>query len=135
VRLLPPSWTRASFFAQAPARTVHHTPSLHDALPILQVRHQQKPPAFYTPKKGGKKVSINLWLHTSLDVLWLANGVIFVVLLFVSGHWARIVPTSWEVFPNALSAMLQYMTLEWPMEDAWVNYNSLQQLMYFIIVF
>src|SRR5699024_4647614 len=28
-----------------------------------------------------------------------------------------------------------YMTLEWPMEDAWVNYNSLQQLMYFIIVF
>jgi thiosulfate reductase cytochrome b subunit len=101
----------------------------------LQVRHQQKPPAFYTPKKGGKKVSINLWLHTSLDVLWLANGVIFVVLLFISGHWARIVPTSWEVFPNALSAMLQYMTLEWPMEDAWVNYNSLQQLMYFIIVF
>ena len=101
----------------------------------LQVRHQQKPPAFYTPKKGGKKVSINLWLHTSLDLLWLANGVIFVVLLFISGHWARIVPTSWEVFPNALSAMLQYMTLEWPMEDAWVNYNSLQQLMYFIIVF
>ena len=101
----------------------------------LQVRHQQKPPAFYTPKNGGKKISINLWLHTSLDVLWLLNGVVFVVLLFVSGHWARIVPTSWEVFPNALSAMLQYMTLEWPMEDAWVNYNSLQQLMYFIVVF
>src|SRR5699024_12373856 len=72
--------------------------------------------------------------HTSLDVLWLANGVIFVVLLFISGHWARIVPTSWEVFPTALSAMLQYMTLEWPMEDAWVNYNSLQQLMCFIRV-
>src|SRR5699024_6793165 len=102
---------------------------------VLLVRHQQKPPAFYTPKEGEKKVSINLWLHTSLDLLWLTNGVIFVVLLFISGHWARIVPTSWEVFPNALSAMLQYMTLEWPMEDAWVNYNSLQQLMYFIIVF
>ncbi|GAA3846196.1 MULTISPECIES: cytochrome b/b6 domain-containing protein [Brevibacterium] len=101
----------------------------------LQVRHQQKPPAFYTPKNGGKKISINLWLHTSLDLLWLANGVVFVVLLFVSGHWARIVPTSWEVFPNALSAALQYATMEWPMEDAWVNYNALQQLMYFIVVF
>jgi thiosulfate reductase cytochrome b subunit len=101
----------------------------------LQVRHQQKPPALYTPKKGGKKVSINLWLHTGLDLLWLANGVVFVVLLFASGHWARIVPTSWEVFPNALSAMLQYATLEWPMENAWVNYNALQQLMYFIVVF
>jgi len=101
----------------------------------LLIRHQQQPPAFYTPKKGGKKVSIYLWMHTGLDVLWLINGVAFVVLLFVTGHWARIVPTSWEVFPNALSAGLQYLTLEWPVEDGWVNYNSLQQLMYFTVVF
>lgn len=101
----------------------------------LQVRRQQKPDAFYTPKRGGKKISIYLWLHTSLDVLWLLNGVVFVVLLFVTGHWARIVPTSWEVFPNAVSAALQYLTLEWPVEDGWVNYNSLQQLMYFLVVF
>jgi thiosulfate reductase cytochrome b subunit len=100
-----------------------------------QVRTQQKPPAFWTPKRGGKKISINLWLHQSLDILWLANGLIFVVLLFASGRWVRIVPTSWEVFPNALSALLQYMTLDWPVETGWVNYNSLQQLMYFIVVF
>ena len=100
-----------------------------------QVRTQQKPPAFWTPKSGGKKISINLWLHQSLDILWLANGLIFVVLLFASGHWMRIVPTSWEVFPNALSALLQYMTLDWPVETGWVNYNSLQQLMYFLVVF
>lgn len=100
-----------------------------------QVRTQQKPPAFWTPKRGGKKVSINLWLHQSLDILWLVNGLVFVVLLFASGHWMRIVPTSWEVFPNALSALLQYMTLDWPVENGWVNYNSLQQLMYFLVVF
>lgn len=100
-----------------------------------QVRTEQKPPAFWTPKRGGKKISINLWLHQSLDILWLANGLIFVVLLFASGRWLRIVPTSWEVFPNALSALLQYMTLDWPVENGWVNYNSLQQLMYFIVVF
>jgi thiosulfate reductase cytochrome b subunit len=100
-----------------------------------QVRIQQKPPAFWTPKRGGKKISINLWLHQSLDILWLANGLIFVVLLFASGRWMRIVPTSWEVFPNALSALLQYMTLDWPVENGWVNYNSLQQLMYFLVVF
>jgi thiosulfate reductase cytochrome b subunit len=100
-----------------------------------QVRTQQKPPAFWTPKRGGKKISINLWLHQSLDILWLANGLIFVVLLYISGHWMRIVPTSWEVFPNALSALLQYMTLDWPTENGWVNYNSLQQIMYFLVVF
>ncbi len=101
----------------------------------LLVRQQQKPSAYWTPRKGGKKVSIYLWLHTSLDILWLVNGLVFVVLLFATGHWARIVPTSWEVFPNAASALLQYMMLDWPTENGWVNYNSLQQLMYFIIIF
>jgi len=100
-----------------------------------QVRTQQKPPAYWTPARGGKKISITLWLHQSLDILWLTNGLIFAVLLFVSGHWLRIVPTSWEVFPNAASALLQYLTLDWPVEDGWVNYNSLQQLMYFVVVF
>lgn len=101
----------------------------------LQVRYQKTPPAYWTPAKGGKKISINLWLHTGIDLLWLANGAAFVVLLFVTGHWIRIVPTSWEVFPNAASAMLQYLTLDWPTEHGWVNYNSLQQLMYFTVVF
>jgi thiosulfate reductase cytochrome b subunit len=100
-----------------------------------QVRTEQKPPAFWTPKRGGKKISINLWLHQSLDILWLANGFIFVVLLFATGRWVRIVPSSWEAFPNAASALLQYMTLDWPVESGWVNYNSLQQIMYFVVVF
>jgi thiosulfate reductase cytochrome b subunit len=101
----------------------------------LQVRYQKSPPAYWTPARGGKKISINLWLHTGIDLLWLANGAVFVVLLFASGHWVRIVPTSWEVFPNAASAALQYLTLDWPTEHGWVNYNSLQQLMYFVVVF
>lgn len=100
----------------------------------LQVRHQKKPPAYWASTRGSK-ISINLWLHQSLDILWLVNGVVFVVLLFATGHWARIVPTSWEVFPNALSAALQYVSLDWPAENGWVNYNALQQLAYFTVVF
>ncbi|WP_141363925.1 cytochrome b/b6 domain-containing protein [Glutamicibacter uratoxydans] len=100
----------------------------------LQVRHQKKPPAYWSSKRS-PKVSINLWLHQSLDALWIINGLVFVVLLFATGHWMRIVPTSWEVFPNAVSAALQYLTLDWPTENGWVNYNSLQQLAYFATVF
>ncbi|MDQ4214486.1 cytochrome b/b6 domain-containing protein [Microbacterium capsulatum] len=101
----------------------------------LLVRHQQKPPAYFAPRSGGNKISIHLWLHTAVDLLWMLNGVVFVVLLAVSGHWARLVPTSWDVVPNAMSAALQYATLDWPTENGWVNYNSLQQLMYFAVVF
>ncbi|MDR5700031.1 cytochrome b/b6 domain-containing protein, partial [Agromyces aerolatus] len=104
----------------------------------LQIRTEKKPSAFWTPrwsKNGQGKVSLTIWFHQSLDILWLVNGVVFVVMLFITGHWMRIVPTSWEVFPNALSAGLQYASLNWPTENGWVNYNGLQQLMYFITVF
>lgn len=102
----------------------------------LQVRREKRPAAFWSPRRNKKrKISLNLWFHQSLDILWLVNGVVFVVLLFVTGQWMRIVPTSWEVFPNALSAALQYVSLDWPTENGWVNYNALQQLAYFATVF
>ncbi|WP_235934329.1 cytochrome b/b6 domain-containing protein [Agromyces humi] len=104
----------------------------------LQVRTERRPAAYWTPRwsKGGQgKISLNLWFHQSLDILWLVNGVIFVVLLFATGQWMRVVPTSWEIIPNAVSAGLQYLSLDWPLENGWVNYNSLQVLAYFATIF
>ncbi|WP_407359840.1 cytochrome b/b6 domain-containing protein [Microbacterium sp. LBN7] len=102
----------------------------------LRVRSEKRPTVFWTPRGNQKgKISLTLWFHQALDLLWIINGVIFVVLLFVTGHWVRIVPTSWEVFPNALSAALQYVSFDWPHENGWNNYNSLQQLAYFATVF
>jgi len=102
----------------------------------LTVRTEKRPSAFWSPRgKAKRKISLNLWFHQSLDLLWIVNGLIFIVLLFVTGQWMRLVPTSWEVFPNALSAALQYVSLDWPTENGWVNYNSLQQLAYFATVF
>ncbi|WP_349309153.1 cytochrome b/b6 domain-containing protein [Microbacterium sp. MM2322] len=102
----------------------------------LQVRSEKRPSAFWISKKDRKRrMSLTLWLHQALDILWLANGLIFVVLLFATGQWMRVVPTSWEVFPNALSAALQYVSLDWPTENGWVNYNALQQIAYFTTIF
>ncbi|MGM1017791.1 MAG: cytochrome b/b6 domain-containing protein [Actinomycetota bacterium] len=102
----------------------------------LRVRTEKRPTSFWTSRRDPKhKISLTLWFHQALDVLWLVNGVVFVVLLFVTGHWVRIVPTSWEVFPNALSAGIQYLSLDWPTENGWANYNGLQQLAYFTTVF
>lgn len=102
----------------------------------IQVRREQKPSAYWRRKSGkGKKISLTLWFHQVLDLLWVLNGAFFFVLLFATGQWMRIVPTTWEVFPHALSALLQYLTLEWPTENGWVHYNGLQQLAYFVTVF
>ncbi len=102
----------------------------------ITIRGEKRPTVFWSPKTNPKrKISLTIWFHQSLDILWLVNGVVFVVLLFVTGQWMRLVPTSWEVFPNAVSAALQYVSLDWPTENGWVNYNSLQQLAYFATVF
>ncbi len=110
----------------------------------LQVRHEKKASAHFTPKANSffsprgstpKKVSLSQWLHQALDVLWVVNGIIFVVLLLVSSQWMKIVPTSPDVVPNALSAALQYASLDWPDENGWLHYNALQMLAYFATVF
>lgn len=85
----------------------------------------------------GRRHSIGLarWWHLGIDTLWLLNGLIFFILIFATGQWQRLVPMSWDVFPNALSVAIQYLSLDWPLENGWVNYNSLQLIAYFITVF
>lgn len=107
------------------------------------VRTVSKPAAYWTrhnrkplrTKRVPKKISLDLWLHLSLDALWVLNGLAFLVLIFVTGQWARIVPTSWGVLPNALSAALQYAAFDWPADNGWVSYNALQLLVYCTVVF
>ena len=85
----------------------------------------------------GRRHSIGLarWWHLGVDTLWLLNGIVFFVLIFATGQWKRLVPTSWDVFPNALSVAIQYLSLDWPLDNGWVNYNGLQLIAYFVTVF
>ena len=85
----------------------------------------------------GIRHSIGLarWWHFSFGLLWILNGVVVYALLFWTGQWQRLVPTTWEVFPNAVSTALQYLSLTFPADESWTRYNSLQQLAYFITVF
>ena len=85
----------------------------------------------------GLRHSIGLarWWHYSFGLLWILNGVVVYTLLFVTGQWVRLVPNTWDVFPNAVSTALQYLSLNFPQDDSWTKYNSLQQLAYFITIF
>ncbi|MGR2753329.1 cytochrome b/b6 domain-containing protein [Agromyces arachidis] len=109
----------------------------------LELRSKRRPPGFWTrdntrwprTQRSPRRLGIWLWFHLWLDALWVLTGVAYVVLLFATGQWLRIVPTDWAVVPNAISAALQYASLDWPTEDSWVVYSALQQLAYFTVVF
>ncbi|QEO13772.1 hypothetical protein FLP10_04550 [Agromyces intestinalis] len=109
----------------------------------LILRQKQRPSAFWTrdnsrwprTKRTPRRLGISLWLHLWVDAFWVLNGLVYVALLFATGQWVRIVPTDWSIVPNAISVGLQYASLEWPIENAWVVYNALQVLSYFVVVF
>ncbi|MGI5950698.1 MAG: cytochrome b/b6 domain-containing protein [Brooklawnia sp.] len=109
----------------------------------LLVRFTRRPKAYFTrdnakfPQTRGKptKITFNTWLHLWLNAMWALNGLVFVVALFATGQWMKVVPTSADVFPHALSVGLQYLSFNWPTENGWIHYNALQLLTYFITIF
>lgn len=109
----------------------------------LHLRSSARPIAFVTRRNRGplrtagapKRLGIHTWWHLVVVTLWVATGLVYVTLLVVTGHWARVVPTEWAVVPNAISAAAQYLSLDWPAHESWVRYNSLQVLFYGATVF
>ena len=74
--------------------------------------------------------------HFLSVLFWVGNGWIFTVLLFATGQWRRLVPTSWSIVPEAWSIFVHYATLHLPPEpNGFYRYNGLQQLAYFAVVF
>jgi sulfoxide reductase catalytic subunit YedY len=63
---------------------------------------------------------------------WAVTGLLYVVLLFASDQWQRIVPTSWSIVPQAWDALVAYLHLRIPHAS---GYNALQQLAYFAVIF
>ena len=74
--------------------------------------------------------------HFVSALFWVINGAIYLSLLFATSHWRRIVPTSWSIFPHAWAVFVHYATFHLPPEpNGFYQYNALQQLSYFAVIF
>lgn len=74
--------------------------------------------------------------HFLSVLFWVGNGVVFVVLLFATDQWKRLVPNSWQIVPDAWAVFVHYATFHLPPEpNGFYHYNALQQLAYFGVVF
>lgn len=84
---------------------------------------------------GGKNLGIGRHWHFFSVIFWVLNGVIYVVLLFATGEWARLIPTSWSIIPAAFHTFLTYITFHIPPASDFHPYDPLQQLAYAAVVF
>ncbi|MEO7443935.1 MAG: molybdopterin-dependent oxidoreductase [Ferruginibacter sp.] len=104
---------------------------------------------FWTAKEDARYISPVIGLpgyrHTiGIARVWhfltvpffLLNGAVFIVLLFYTNQWKRLVPVSWKILPDSWNVFVHYITFNMPVEpNGFYQYNALQQLSYFGVVF
>ena len=74
------------------------------------------------------------WHFVSV-LFWLLNGFIYVTLLFLTGNWRRLIPTSWNIIPLAYHDFFEYLHFHVPPLEQFTPYDPLQQLAYGSVVF
>jgi DMSO/TMAO reductase YedYZ molybdopterin-dependent catalytic subunit/thiosulfate reductase cytochrome b subunit len=81
---------------------------------------------------GHQNLGLGRHWHFLTDALWVLSGLIYVILLFVTNEWRRLIPTTWAVFPEAWHDLLLYFTGHIVLDP---KYNALQMLTYSSVVF
>ncbi|GHO49278.1 hypothetical protein KSX_74410 [Ktedonospora formicarum] len=84
---------------------------------------------------GKKNLGLGRHWHFFSIIFWVLNGLVYVTLLFVTGEWSRLIPTSWSIVPAAWHTFVTYITLHIPPASEFRPYDPLQQLAYAAVVF
>jgi thiosulfate reductase cytochrome b subunit len=84
---------------------------------------------------GRKNLGLGRHWHGVSSTLWLLTGLTYILLLFATGEWQRLAPTSWDIVPRAWRSLLTYLSLQAPPLSDFQPYDALQQLAYAFVVF
>lgn len=84
---------------------------------------------------GRENIGLGRHWHGLSSMLWILNGLIYVTLLFATGLWRRIIPTSWDIFPQAWESLVMYLGFQVPSIEHYQPYDALQMLGYTFVIF
>ncbi len=84
---------------------------------------------------GKDNLGLGRHWHFFSVIFWVLNGLIYIILLFTTGEWVRLIPTSWDIVPRAWDTLLTYLTFHIPPASDFHPYDPLQQLAYAGVVF
>ncbi|MDQ2753591.1 MAG: cytochrome b/b6 domain-containing protein, partial [Bacteroidota bacterium] len=116
---------------------IHFTPV---KIPIDKTYTAKEDARYLNPIAGlpGYKHTVGIarvW-HFLTVPFFILNGAAFVLLLFYTNQWQRLVPVSWRIVPDAWNGFVHYATFHFPAEpNGFYHYNAIQQLSYFGVIF
>lgn len=102
--------------------------------PWTALEQEVKVPA-WLGQPGGNNLGLGRHWHFSAVLFWILNGLAYVILLFATGEWPRLIPTSWAIVPAAWQTAITYVTLRQPPASAVHPFDPLQQLAYAGVIF
>lgn len=84
---------------------------------------------------GRKNLGLGRHWHFMTLQFWVANGAAYIAMLFATGWYRTMVPTSWAEFPDAVHAVGYYLMFRLPPDVPGLPFNAAQLLSYFFVVF
>lgn len=84
---------------------------------------------------GRQNLGLGRHWHFMTVQFWILTGAVYVTLVFATGYWRYLVPTSWSVFPDAVKAVGAYLSFHYPPLLPNQPYNAVQKLSYFFVIF
>ena len=82
---------------------------------------------------GHSHLGLGRHWHFFSIIFWVANGIAYYILVFSTGVWQTLLPTSWSIFPAAIRTMLIYASGHLPPPGN--PFDPAQQLAYAGVVF
>jgi DMSO/TMAO reductase YedYZ molybdopterin-dependent catalytic subunit/thiosulfate reductase cytochrome b subunit len=92
-----------------------------------------EPMSWWIALPGENNLGLGRHWHFWAVTGWVLAGLIYVILLFTTPQWRRLVPTSWDIFPDAWRNVVAYFHFRLPPEGN--PFNAIQQLTYCFIIF
>ncbi len=84
---------------------------------------------------GRKNLGLGRHWHFMTVQFWMLTGAVYVALVFATGYWRYLVPTSWSIFPDSVRAVGSYLQFRIPATIGGQPFEPAQKLAYFLVIF
>jgi len=84
---------------------------------------------------GRKKLGLGRHWHFLTVQFWILTGAVYVAMIFATGYWHYLIPTSWAIVPDSIHAIGTYLQFHTPAKIPGQPFEPAQKLVYFLVIF
>jgi DMSO/TMAO reductase YedYZ molybdopterin-dependent catalytic subunit/thiosulfate reductase cytochrome b subunit len=84
---------------------------------------------------GRKNLGLGRHWHFMTIQFWILTGAVYISLVFATGYWHYLIPTSWSIVPESIKAVGTYLRFQFPAKIPGQPFEPAQKLSYFVVIF